>query len=69
MNPGFFRRHPHARLSLTALAIMPMLAALAALGFVFIGGLPGVTLTGDLMAMLAALPVVTFPPARTRLHG
>lgn len=49
----------HGLLALIAFAIMPMLAVMAALGFVFIGGLPGVHLTGDLMAMLAALPVVT----------
>lgn len=49
----------HVRLALIALAIMPMLALLAAFGFVLLGGLPGVQLTGDLMAMLAALPVVT----------
>ena len=49
----------HVRLALIALAVMPGMALLAAFGFVFIGGLPGVQLTGDLMAMLAALPVVT----------
>jgi len=49
----------HVRLALIALAIMPAIALLAAFGFVMIGGLPGVNLTGDLMAMLAALPVIT----------
>lgn len=53
------RRARHVRLALIALAIMPALALLAAFGFVMIGGLPGVQLTGDLMAMLAALPVIT----------
>ncbi len=49
----------HVRLALIALAVMPAIALLAGFGYVFIGGLPGVQLTGDLMAMLAALPVVT----------
>lgn len=47
------------RLALAAFAVMPLMAVLAAFGFVSLGGLPGVHLTGDLMAMLAALPVVT----------
>lgn len=49
----------HVRLALIALAVMPGIALLAAFGFVLIGGLPGVHLTGDLMALLAALPVIT----------
>lgn len=38
---------------------LPLLAILAVMGWIVIGALPGVELTGDHLAWLAELPVVT----------
>lgn len=41
------------------LLVLPLLVLLAIAGWVVIGGLPSVVLTGDLMSWLAELPILT----------
>lgn len=42
-----------------SLLVLPLLVLLAIVGWIFIGGLPDVELTGDLMSWLAELPILT----------
>ena len=42
-----------------ALLVLPALVLLSLIGWVVLGGLPDVTLTGDLVSWLAELPILT----------